>query len=153
MRAIIQRVTRARVSVEGEVVGAIGPGLVVFAGVTHADTPAEAELLARKIAGLRIFGDEDGKMNCSALEVGASLLVISQFTLYANVRRGRRPDFTAAARPEQARPLFEHLVRALERAGVTQLAQGVFGAMMQVTLCNDGPVTLMLDTDELSARR
>jgi D-tyrosyl-tRNA(Tyr) deacylase len=149
MRAILQRVKRGSVSVDGQVVGAIDAGLVALVGNTHGDTPAQAEVLAHKTAHLRIFEDEAGKMNRSALDVGAGLLVISQFTLYADCRRGRRPSFTKAARPDVAEPLIEHFARALQAEGVSRVATGVFGATMLVEIHNDGPVTIILDTDDL----
>jgi len=150
MRVVLQRVTQGTVSVNGQVVGAIGPGLVALVGVTHSDTPAQAEALARKTAHLRIFEDEAGKMNRSALEVGAEVLVISQFTLYADCRRGRRPSFTEAAPPETARPLIEHFIRRLQAEGVARVASGVFGAHMLVEIHNDGPVTIILDAADKS---
>jgi D-tyrosyl-tRNA(Tyr) deacylase len=149
MRAILQRVRRAAVSVDDQMVDNVGTGLAILVGTTHSDTPAEAEALARKTASLRIFEDEAGKMNLSALDVGAELLVISQFTLYADCRRGRRPSFTDAARPDVAEPLIEHYVQALHSEGVSQVASGVFGAHMLVEIYNDGPVTIILDTAEL----
>jgi D-tyrosyl-tRNA(Tyr) deacylase len=149
MKAVIQRVTHANVSVDERVVGAIERGLMVLVGVTHDDTPVQAQTLAHKIAHLRIFEDDAGKMNLSALDVGAGLLVVSQFTLYADCRRGRRPDFIAAARPALAEPLIEHFVQALRQAGIAPIEQGVFGALMQVAIHNDGPVTIILDTSEL----
>ncbi len=133
----------------GEVVGAVGVGFVALIGVTHADTPAQADLLARKTAHLRVFEDDQGKMNRSVLDVGGGVLVVSQFTLYADARRGRRPDFIDAARPEVAAPLVEHYAQALRREGVARVEMGVFGALMQVELLNDGPVTILLDTAEL----
>jgi D-tyrosyl-tRNA(Tyr) deacylase len=148
MRLILQRVKRGAVSVDGQVVGAIGAGLVALVGTTHDDTPAQAETLARKMANLRIFEDGAGKMNLSALEVGAETLVISQFTLYADCRRGRRPGFTEAARPKVAEPLIEHFIQALRAEGVSQVLSGVFGAHMLVEIHNDGPVTIILDTAE-----
>jgi D-tyrosyl-tRNA(Tyr) deacylase len=149
MRAILQRVKRGTVSVDGQVVGTINAGLVVLVGTTHDDTPAQAETLARKMANLRIFEDEAGKMNLSALDVGAEVLVISQFTLYADCRRGRRPSFTEAARPEVAETLIEHFMQALQAEGVSHVASGLFGAHMLVEIHNDGPVTIILDTAEL----
>ncbi len=146
MRAILQRVKRGAVSVNGQVVGAISAGLVALVGTTHDDGPAQAETLARKMANLRIFEDEAGKMNLSALDVGAEVLVISQFTLYADCRRGRRPSFTEAARPEVAEPLIEHFIQALRAEGMSEVASGVFGANMLVEIHNDGPVTIILDT-------
>jgi D-tyrosyl-tRNA(Tyr) deacylase len=149
MRAILQRVKRGAVSVGNQIVGAIGVGLVILVGTTHDDTAAQAEILARKIANLRIFEDEAGKMNLSALDVGAAALIISQFTLYADCRRGRRPSFTEAARPEVAEPLIEHFIHALQAEGISPVTSGVFGALMLVEIHNDGPVTIILDTDEL----
>jgi D-tyrosyl-tRNA(Tyr) deacylase len=148
MRACIQRVTRGAVIVENETVGRIGRGLVVLVGVTHDDDAATAEFLAQKIANLRIFEDDLGKFNLSALQVNAEVLVISQFTLYAEARRGRRPDFIAAARPEAAEPLVEEFAQRLEAAGL-RVARGQFGAKMLVELWNDGPMTLWLDTETL----
>lgn len=148
MRAILQRVQRGAVSVDGQTVGEIRTGLVVLVGTTHDDTPAQAEELARKTANLRIFEDEAGKMNLSALDVNAEALVISQFTLYADCRRGRRPSFTEAARPEVAEPLIEHFIRALQAEGISHVAAGLFGAHMLVEIHNDGPVTIILDTGD-----
>lgn len=144
MRALIQRVSEARVTVDDQVVGAIERGFVVLLGVTHGDTPAEAAWLAKKIAGLRVFEDEAGKMNLSLDKVGGSVLVISQFTLYGDARRGRRPSFTAAAPPEVAEPLVDYFSRQLRAAGLT-VAEGVFGAEMMVEIHNDGPVTLLIE--------
>ncbi len=149
MRAILQRVKRGSVAVDGRVVAAIGAGLVILVGSTHTDTPEAAETLARKAANLRIFEDAEGKMNRSALDVGAEALVISQFTLYADCRRGRRPSFTDAARPEIAEPLIESFMRALQVEGIARVERGVFGAHMLVEIHNDGPVTIGLDTEEL----
>jgi D-aminoacyl-tRNA deacylase len=148
MKAVIQRVSQASVTVQGEVVGAIGPGFVVLLGITHADTTAEADWLADKIAGLRLFEDADGKMNASLADVGGALLVVSQFTLYGDARKGRRPSFTEAARPEQAEPLFDYMVRRLRDRGFT-VATGVFGAHMAVDIHNDGPVTLLLERENM----
>lgn len=145
MRAVIQRVSEARVTVDGEVVGRIGQGLVVLVGVTHGDTEEDARWLARKVVGLRIFEDEAGKMNLSVQDVGGSVLVVSQFTLYADARRGRRPSFVAAARPEVAEPLITAFCRYIEQSGVP-VATGRFRAMMDVCLCNVGPVTIIVDT-------
>jgi D-tyrosyl-tRNA(Tyr) deacylase len=145
MRALIQRVTEAHVTVGHEVVGAIGPGLVVLLGVTASDGFTEATALADKIANLRIFSDSEGKFNRSLLDAGGAALVVSQFTLYADTRKGRRPSFVQAAPPEHAAPLVEHFCLALRAQGV-QVASGRFGAMMQVHLINDGPVTIWLDT-------
>jgi D-tyrosyl-tRNA(Tyr) deacylase len=149
MRALIQRVSRASVQVDGQEVGRIGLGLAILVGVTHEDTKERAKALADKIAGLRIFADVNEKMNLSLLDVKGSALVISQFTLYANVERGRRPDFIAAARPEQAALLVEYFAQALTEAGVIDVQNGVFGAHMLVEIHNDGPVTIMLDMDHL----
>ena len=149
MRAIIQRVTRGAVSVDGQVVGAIDSGLVALLGITHTDTPAQGQALAQKIAYLRIFEDDNGKMNRSLLDVEAEILVISQFTLYADCRRGRRPSFTQAAQPDVAMPLLEHFINSLRAVGVRRIAAGEFGAHMLVEIHNDGPVTIMLDTDAL----
>lgn len=147
MRAVVQRVSEASVTVEGRVVGAIGCGFLVLLGVTHADGQEEAVWLAHKIAGLRIFEDNAGKFNRSLADVEGAALVVSQFTLYGDARKGRRPSFTAAARPEHAEPLCDRFVALLRAEGVA-VETGVFGAMMAVHLVNDGPVTLWLDTAE-----
>jgi len=144
LRALIQRVSEASVTVDGQVVGAIGPGVVVLLGVTHGDSEAEARWLARKTAGLRIFEDREGRMNVGLIDAGGEALVVSQFTLYANAAKGRRPSFVDAAQPEVAEPLVECFVAALEGHGVP-VAQGVFGATMMVEIHNDGPVTIMLE--------
>jgi D-tyrosyl-tRNA(Tyr) deacylase len=144
MRALVQRVTRASVTVAGDVVGAIGPGLCVLVGVTHDDGAAAAAKLARKLWELRIFDDEAGFMNVSVADTTGALLVVSQFTLYGDTRKGRRPSWIAAARPEQAEPLVEAVVAELRALGAT-VATGVFGADMAVELVNDGPVTLLLE--------
>jgi D-tyrosyl-tRNA(Tyr) deacylase len=149
MRAVIQRVKRGAVSVDGKTTGTVDTGLVVLIGATHKDTEAEAQKLAHKTANLRIFEDDAGKMNLSALDVGAGILVVSQFTLYADCRRGRRPSFTEAAPPEVAEPLIEHFVGALREAGIARVETGVFRAYMLVEIHNDGPVTIILDTDDL----
>lgn len=146
MRAILQRVTSGRVLIEGTVVGEIAQGFVALVGVTHSDTPAHAEKLAQKTAHLRVFGDETGKMTLSPLDIGAGVLVVSQFTLYADTRRGRRPDFTQSAPPALAAPLVEHYIHTLKVAGIAHVASGIFGAMMHVDIQNDGPVTILLDT-------
>lgn len=145
MKALIQRVDHASVSVDGEVVGRIGVGLLVLVGAGRADTGADAMALARKVVGLRIFPDEDGRFNLSLIDVGGGMLVVSQFTLYADVRRGRRPSFTEAARPEQAEQLVDEFVQAV-RALDVEVATGRFGAMMEVDLRNNGPFTLMVET-------
>ncbi len=148
MRAVIQRVTEASVTVNNQVVGKIGCGLLVLLGIGMGDQLAEATLLAEKIATMRIFADDDGRFNRSALDVGGAVLVVSQFTLYADTRRGRRPSFTMAAPPEIAAPLVDAFVAALRERGMT-VATGVFGAHMHVALINDGPVTIVLDSDAL----
>jgi D-aminoacyl-tRNA deacylase len=145
MRAVVQRVSRARVTVGGEVVGAIGRGFLVLLGVTHDDGPQDAEFLAEKVVGLRVFEDDAGKMNVSLAEIGGACLVVSQFTLYGDCRKGRRPSFVAAAGPEQAERLYEVFVEAVRRRGVT-VATGRFRQHMDVELVNDGPVTLLLDS-------
>jgi D-tyrosyl-tRNA(Tyr) deacylase len=147
MRAVIQRVASAQVTVGGEVVGQIGRGFLVLLGVTGSDGEAEAVLLARKVAGLRVFEDPDGKMNLALADVGGAVLAVSQFTLYADVRKGRRPSFIAAARPEQAQPLYVRFCELLRGEGLV-VAEGVFQAEMQVALVNDGPVTIWMDTAE-----
>jgi len=146
VRALVQRVTRASVTVGDEVVGAIGEGLCVLVGVTHTDTPAVARTVATKLWNLRVLDDEAGVMNRSAADTGASLLVVSQFTLYGDTSRGRRPSWSQAARPEQAEPLVDEVVRALREAGAT-VATGRFRAEMMVELVNDGPVTVLVDVD------
>jgi D-tyrosyl-tRNA(Tyr) deacylase len=145
MRTVLQRVRHASVVVGDEVVGAIGPGLLVLLGVARTDTAAQARWLADKVVGLRLFADEEGKMNRSVAEAGGSVLVVSQFTLYGNCEKGRRPSFIEAAPPETAVPLYEAFVDAVRALGVPT-ATGRFGAMMDVHLCNDGPVTLIVDS-------
>mgnify|MGYP001491035131 CR=1 FL=1 len=149
MRAVLQRVERGAVRVEGETVGAIDEGFVILVGVGHGDGEAQAQWLARKIAGLRVFEDQDGKFNRSLLDVGGGCLVISQFTLFADARKGRRPSFTRAAPPEIAEPLIERFAALLRAEGVARVETGVFGARMVVEIHNHGPVTIWLDTDEL----
>lgn len=144
MRALVQRVTRAAVRVDGETVGEIGPGLCVLLGVTHADTEAVADKLATKVRDLRVFDDAAGVMNESLAETGGAALVVSQFTLYGDTAKGRRPSWVGAARPEQAEPLVDRFVTTLQELG-TPVATGKFRADMQVELVNDGPVTLLLD--------
>lgn len=148
MRAVVQRVTRARVSVDGRTVGEIGPGLCVLVGAGEGDGAAEAAYTADKVVNLRIFADEAGKMNRSVLDIGGGVLAVSQFTLYGDVRRGRRPAFVHALEPEAARALYEQFVDRLREAGVSPVATGVFGAMMQVELTNDGPVTILIDSEK-----
>ncbi len=147
MRAIIQRVREASVTVGDETLGTIGTGLAILVGVTHDDQEEDARFLAQKIATLRIFEDADGKFNLSALDVGASALVVSQFTLYADTRRGRRPDFLAAAKPEIAEPLIEKFIALLREQGL-HVETGRFQAHMLVKIYNDGPVTIILDSPQ-----
>ena len=148
MRAVLQRVSQASVTVDGQIVGQIGQGLLVFLGVGQGDSEREVKIMADKIAQLRIFGDEEGKMNRSLLDIHGEVLVISQFTLYADMKRGRRPSFTNAAPPALAIPLYEQFKEALANHGLT-VASGIFGAMMSIELRNEGPVTIVLDSDEL----
>jgi D-aminoacyl-tRNA deacylase len=151
MRVVLQRVSQGSVTVDGQIVGAIDNGFVALVGVTHDDTRAEAELLAKKTAHLRVFPDENGKLNLSALDCGAGMLVVSQFTLYADMRKGRRPSFIDAAPPDVASPLVDYYADRLRHEGVGQVESGVFGAMMQVEIHNDGPVTIILDTRDFMA--
>ena len=145
MRAVVQRVSRAQVAVDGEVVGDIGRGLLVLLGVTHTDNEADADYLVGKITGLRIFEDENGKMNLDTAAVSGGILVVSQFTLYGDVRRGKRPSFDAAAPPGRARELYQYFVERIRAAGL-RCQTGRFQEMMQVELVNDGPVTILLDS-------
>lgn len=147
MRAVVQRVKECTVAVKGESVGSIGKGLLVFLGVHREDTPAGAEYLAQKIASLRIFEDDTGKMNRALVEVAGSILVVSQFTLYGDCRKGRRPSFIDAAPPDLAETLYGHFIESLRRIGVP-VETGRFQAMMEVTLVNDGPVTLILESPQ-----
>lgn len=144
MRALVQRVKYGKVSVQSQAVAEIGPGLVILLGVGHHDTEAQAAWLAEKIANLRIFEDADGKMNLSVKEVGGAAIVVSQFTLYADAQKGRRPSFTDAALPDLARPLVEHFAALLRAQGVPT-GEGIFGAEMLVEIHNDGPVTIWLE--------
>ena len=148
MRAVLTRVKSASVTVDGKVIGRIGPGFLILLGITHEDTEAQAVKLADKLMGLRIFEDENEKMNRSLEDVGGQVLVVSQFTLYGNCKKGRRPEFLAAARPEVAIPLYEKFVE-LCRAKGFHTETGEFGAYMQVDSLNDGPLTLVVDTDQL----
>jgi D-tyrosyl-tRNA(Tyr) deacylase len=148
MRAVVQRVSGASVEVDGRIVGKVGEGLLVLVGVEEGDTAADADYIAEKTAGLRIFNDLDGKMNLSVADVGGGVLLISQFTLHGDSRRGRRPSFTAAARPETAIPLYEGVAGRLRAAGLP-VSTGEFGAHMQVALVNNGPVTILLDSKKL----
>jgi D-tyrosyl-tRNA(Tyr) deacylase len=145
MRAVVQRVSRASVHVTGTPVGEIGPGLLVLLGVAKQDTPVDVEYLADKVMGLRIFEDADGKMNRSVLELGGSVLVVSQFTLYGDVRRGKRPSFDDAAPPPIAREFYELFVQRIRRAGI-QCETGRFQETMQVSLMNEGPVTILVES-------
>lgn len=145
MRAVVQRVSAAFVTVEGRKVGTIGPGLLVLLGVARGDTEKDGEYLAEKLAGLRIFEDEEEKMNRSVAQIGGSILLVSQFTLYGDVRHGRRPSFTQAAPPEEANRLYEDLAQKLRDKGLT-VETGQFQAHMEVSLVNDGPVTILLDS-------
>jgi D-tyrosyl-tRNA(Tyr) deacylase len=147
MRAVIQRVVRASVAVDDEIVGEIAGGLVVLLAVSREDKPADADYLAEKIVGLRIFDDKQGKMNRSLSEVGGAMLVVSQFTLFGDVRKGKRPSFDAAARPELANQLYEYFVERVRAAGI-HCETGKFQAMMKVELVNDGPVTILLDSEK-----
>jgi len=154
VKAIVQRVSEASVEVEGRIVSQIGPGLLVLLGIRHGDGPEDAALLARKLPALRIFRDGQGQMNRSVMDTGGSILVVSQFTLYADTRKGNRPGFSAAATPELANPLYEELVARLRaQLGETRVGTGVFGASMQVRLLNDGPVTVELCTDDKNVQR
>ena len=148
MRAVVQCVSESRVTVDGAVTGQTGPGFLILLGVGHGDTEAEADRLWRKIARLRVFDDADGKTNLSLADIGGGVLVVSQFTLYANCRKGNRPSFTDAAPPDVAERLYEYFV-GLVRADVSEVGTGVFGAMMDVALVNRGPFTVCLDTDQL----
>lgn len=152
MRVVLQRVSRASVAVEGETIASIDAGLLLFVGVADGDTAEEAARVAKKAAELRIFSDAEGRFNLSLLESGGQALVVSQFTLLADVRKGRRPSFVAAARPEDAAPIVDAFAQALRDLGVSA-EQGRFGAMMQVSLENDGPVTIILDSDDLDRPR
>ena len=144
MRVVLQRVSSASVSISGRVTGAIERGFLLLVGWTHGDTPAQNGWMAEKVAGLRLFADAEGKMNLALADVGGAVLVVSQFTLYGDVEKGRRPSFLAAARPEEAIPLYEDFVAQLRTRGLT-VATGEFGALMDVALVNDGPVTLLLE--------
>lgn len=144
MRVVLQRVSRASVRVGGRDIGAIGTGFLLLVGFNAQDGPEQVEWMAEKVVGLRVFGDEDGKMNRDLRDVGGSVLVVSQFTVYGDTRKGRRPSFVHAAPPEIAEPLYASFVAALEQRGTT-VATGVFGAVMDVSLVNDGPVTLVLE--------
>ncbi|MCY3013324.1 MAG: D-aminoacyl-tRNA deacylase [Planctomycetota bacterium] len=146
MRGVIQRVNAAEVMIDGRTVGRIGPGLLVLVGVEEGDTLADADWVAEKTARMRIFADEAGKMNRSVVDIDGGLLVVSQFTLHAATQKGNRPSFLRAARPEEAVPLYERFLAALEREAGRPVARGVFAADMEVSLVNDGPVTILLDS-------
>lgn len=149
MRAVVQRVKSASVSINGEIVSEISQGLLILVGVGGNDITADADYLAEKIAELRIFEDEDGKMNLSVKDIKGELLAVSQFTLYGDCRRGRRPSFSDSARPELARPLYDYFVEKLGEAAAAEVKTGVFAADMAVSLVNDGPVTILLDSSKL----
>ena len=148
MRFVIQRVSEASVSVEGQIVGQIGKGFMVLVGVAQTDTEAIADKLVKKMAGLRIFEDEQGKTNLSLSDVGGALLMVSQFTLYADCRRGNRPGFSYAGKPEQANALYEYVLKKAKES-VPVVERGIFGAEMKVALVNDGPFTIILDSDRM----
>ena len=152
MRAVLQRVSHASVSVDGEIAGRVGSGFLILAGVAEGDAESDLDLMADKIVNLRVFPDEEGRMNRSLLETGGGALVVSQFTLHADCRKGRRPSFTRAAPPESASALIDLFVERLRNRGVG-VETGVFGAMMDVELVNAGPVTILLDTDDLKRPR
>ena len=153
MRALIQRVSHASVSVDGEVKGSVEQGFLVLLGVKVGDTEKEAQFLAKKVAELRVFTDSEDKMNLSLLDIGGGALVVSQFTLYADCKKGRRPAFIHAERPPVANELYERFVELLRENGVKHVETGIFGAHMMIDLVNDGPVTIMLDTDEIMPGR
>lgn len=153
MRALVQRVTHASVTVEGDCVGKISEGLLVLLGVGPNDTEKEADFLAKKCANLRIFTDENDKMNLSLLDIGGQMLVVSQFTLYADCSHGRRPAFIGAAAPELANRLYEYFQQIVQKEGVQTVQHGIFGADMKVELLNNGPVTILLDTDEIMPKK
>lgn len=145
MKIVLQRVKNASVSVEGERISSIGPGLLLLVGVANGDGESVADWLAEKVAGLRVFADEDGKMNLDVREVGGEVLAVSQFTLLADTRKGKRPSFVGAASPGEAEPLFDYFCEKLRLVGVRSVKAGSFGAMMEVALTNDGPVTIVLE--------
>ena len=152
MRVIVQRVQSSRVEIDGEVSGEIGQGLMVLLGIAEGDGQEQCDFLADKLVHFRIFTDEQEKMNLSLQDINGEMLIVSQFTLNGDCKKGRRPSFVAAARPETAVPLYEYFIDAVKRQGVKKVATGQFGADMQVYIQNDGPVTLMLDTDEIMRR-
>ena len=146
MRAVLQRVTQASCTVDGEITGEIKRGFLVFLGIEDADTEDDLQWLAQKIAAMRVFGDENGLMNKSLADVGGDILLISQFTLFASTKKGNRPGFTRAARPDKAIPLYEQMIKTLENLTGKKTATGIFGADMKIALVNDGPVTIIIDT-------
>lgn len=148
MRAVLQRVSNAEVTVNQEIVGKIGNGLLILLGIEHEDAVSDIDYLVKKISQMRIFSDSHGKMNCSIMDVGGQCLVVSQFTLYASTKKGNRPSFIAAARPEVAIPLYERFVKELEVVTDNKVETGVFGAEMQINLVNQGPVTIIIDSKE-----
>lgn len=150
MRAVVQRVANSSVTVEGTTTGAIEQGFLILLGVAVEDTEKEAEKLSAKIAGLRVFTDAQDKMNLSLQDIGGAVLVVSNFTLCADYRTGRRPFFGGAARPEKAEPLYEYFCECMKKNGIQRVEKGIFGADMKVSLLNDGPVTLIIDTDQLA---
>lgn len=152
MRVIVQRVKESRVEIGGETVGQIGQGLMVLLGITDGDGKEHCDFLADKLINLRIFTDEQDKMNLSLQDISGEMLIVSQFTLYGDCKKGRRPSFIGAAKPDVAIPLYEYFIEAVKAKGVKNVATGEFGADMQVYIQNDGPVTLMLDTDEIMKR-
>jgi D-aminoacyl-tRNA deacylase len=147
MRAVVQRVSRAKVTVEGRITGEIGAGLLVLLGVSHNDTTSSADYLVDKVLGLRIFEDDAGKMNRSVVDIGGAVLAVSQFTLFGDIRRGKRPSFDDAARPEKAKELYDYFVAKLRAAGM-RCETGIFQAMMDVELVNSGPVTILIDSEK-----
>ena len=152
MRAVVTRVKEASVTIDGEVTGKIGNGFLILLGVTHDDTPADCKKLAEKVLGLRIFTDENDKMNRSIKDIDGEMLVISQFTLMANYRHGNRPDFMASAKPDEANRLYEYFM-SLAKKEIRRVEAGVFGAHMEVSLMNDGPVTIVMDSEVLKSKK
>jgi len=148
MRAVLQRVTQASCTVDGKITGEIKTGFLVLLGVEDADTDEDLQWLAQKIAAMRVFGDEDGLMNKALADVNGDILLISQFTLFASTKKGNRPGFTRAARPDKAIPMYEQMIKALEELTRKKVATGIFGADMKISLLNDGPVTIMMDTKD-----
>lgn len=146
MRLVIQRVSEASVTIDGSIRGAIARGFMILVGIEQADTTEDVDWLVQKVVNMRIFPDEEGKMNCSLTDVGGGLLIISQFTLHASTKKGNRPGFIQAARPELAIPLYERFIESCRNAGVQQVETGIFGADMKVALVNDGPVTIVIDS-------